>query len=436
MILQIRFRPKALLALLIMVFTLVIFSFFFYEKIENIVHAELYSYGLIFSYEWVNPYWATSHMFLYFSWFATISYGISIVFFLIYLRNQKAAISSYICSLLLVVGAGLSFFSIYFFIRLNYIVNHDLYFYGLISSDEWLSGYSLYAGLLFSFIAFAGVLALVTSVFMYLSSRKTVRIVPTKLVNSILIAIGTLSLTFSIIYASSLLTLIGLGLLFWGVTFTYVSTEEYIKKVLLQTSASAQLTRLNQVIEELEFMGNPMYLPPQYFKKRDTYKAYIPKDRLALIPTPEQMYNQEPKFFIDFIDTPPAVLMTPPGAELVQLFETMLKKNFSEVDLVYIQQHLPKLLIEDLEIVHYFDIAIENETVRIKIEDSVYNVSKTEPEHTDIYSSFGSPLSSALACILAKVANSPVVTAPQNGTENRSETIEYRILRLEGETGK
>lgn len=271
---------------------------------------------------------------------------------------------------------------------------------------------------------------------MYLSSRKTVRIVPTKLVNSILIAIGTLSLTFSIIYASSLLTLIGLGLLFWGVTFTYVSTEEYIKKVLLQTSASAQLTRLNQVIEELEFMGNPMYLPPQYFKKRDTYKAYIPKDRLALIPTPEQMYNQEPKFFIDFIDTPPAVLMTPPGAELVQLFETMLKKNFSEVDLVYIQQHLPKLLIEDLEIVHYFDIAIENETVRIKIEDSVYNVSKTEPEHTDIYSSFGSPLSSALACILAKVANSPVVTAPQNGTENRSETIEYRILRLEGETGK
>ena len=104
MILQIRFRPKAILALLATVFILVVFSFFFYERIDNIVHGELYSYGLIFSYDWANPYWATSHMFLYVSWFATISYGMSIAFFLMYLRKQKAAILSYIC------GLGIEFF--------------------------------------------------------------------------------------------------------------------------------------------------------------------------------------------------------------------------------------------------------------------------------------------------------------------------------------
>ena len=430
----ISYKPKTIIALLVAAVIIPFFSYFFFKQVEYIIHHDLYSYGLVFSNSWADLYSLYSSLYVFSSLAIWFFLCVSIICFLVYDITKKNGLR-FACVSFLVFGIVLNFFNIYVLYRVDSLVNSDLYSSGLRFSVDWYSNYWSLSIWMWFLVGLEIFLTLAPAILINVSSVKKRR-VPARLFDSILIAMGTVILSLSIIYSSSILALIGLGLLFWGVTFTYVSTEEYIKKVLLQTSASAQLTRLNQVIEELEFMGNPMYLPPQYFKKRDTYKAYIPKDRLALIPTPEQMCNQEPTFFIDFIDTPPAVLMTPPGAELVQLFETMLKKNFSEVDLVYIQQHLPKLLIEDLEIVHYFDIAIENETVRIKIEDSVYNVSKTEPEHTDIYSSFGSPLSSALACILAKVANSPVVTAPQNGTENRSETIEYRILRLEGETGK
>lgn len=431
MILQIPFKPKIILALLVAVVLMVVSSFFFFEKMESIVHGDLYYYGLIFSYEWVNSYWANSHMYMYSLELATILFGISIVFFLFHMRNRKDTLSSYICSLLLVVGAGMSFFSIYIFFRLNYIVNHDLYSYGLIFSDKWFADFSLYTEIMVSLIAFAAVLALATSTVVYLSGKKTVRVVLAKLIDSTMIAIGTVALAFSIVYASDLLTLIGLGLLFWGVTFSYVRTEEYTKKVLLQTTASAQLVKLNQVIQELEFTGYPIYLPPKYFRKRDIYKAYIPKDRLALIPTPEQMNREEPKFFIEFIESPPAVLMTPPGAELVQLFEKMLKKDFSKVNLVYLQRNLPKLLIEDLEIAQYFEIAIESDKVRVVIDNSVYNFPNLEPEQANIFPSFGSPLSSAIACILAKVSGNPVMRVnPRTGVEGRRATIEYRILRL------
>ena len=404
------------------------FSYLFFNQMESIVHSDLYSYGLISNYEWVDSYWANSHSYLYSIELAILLFGIAIAFFLLHMKKRNT-FSSHLCSLILVVGAGLNIFSIYLFSRLDYIVNHDLYFYGLIFSDKWFTAYSLYSRIMVLLIAFAVVLALITAIAIYLSTRKNVRVVPARLVDSTLIAIGTISLAFSIVYASSLLTLIGLGFLFFGVTFTYVRTEEYVKKVLLETTASSQLIALNQVIEELEFTGHAVYLPPQYFRKPNTYKAYIPKDKLALVPTPEQMHKEEPAFFIEFLENPPAVLLTPPGAELVQLFERTLKINFFKVDLLFLQQNLPKLLMEDLELASYFDMDIENKNVRVRIEDSVYSFRNTETEQPSIFSSFGSPLSSAVACILAKVTGKPVIRlSPRTGLEGRSVIVEYRIL--------
>ena len=79
---------------------------------------------------------------------------------------------------------------------------------------------------------------------------------PVKIVYSTLIAAGAVVLTLSIIYTSSILALIGLGLVFWGIIFAYIRTEEYVKKALLDATVPPQIATLNEIIQELECEGN------------------------------------------------------------------------------------------------------------------------------------------------------------------------------------
>lgn len=257
-----------------------------------------------------------------------------------------------------------------------------------------------------------------------------------KLIYSTLIATGAVALATSIIYDSSILAFIGLGLLFWGIIFTYTRTEEYIKKALLDATVYSQLATLNEIIQELECKGNAIYLPPKYLRDPEAYKAYIPKQKEAELPTPEQTQTQEPQFFIDFIENPPAVLLTPPGAELTKLFEKTLKTNFTRVDLQYLKQNLPKLFIEDLEIAQNFEMETENNKIRVKIQNSVFKTLNIETEQpSNIYSTLGSPLSSAIACALAKTTGKPIIIEKQETSgDGKDLTIEYRILEEEEQT--
>jgi hypothetical protein len=217
---------------------------------------------------------------------------------------------------------------------------------------------------------------------------------PAKLTYSTLIATGTVALAISIIYTSSVLAFIGLGLVFWGITFAYIRTEEYVKKALLTATMPPQITNLNKIMQGMECEGNAIYLPPKYFRNPETSKAYVPKRKGTKLPTLENTQEQDSQFFINLIENLPAVLLTPPGAELTKLFEKTIKTDFAKIDLQYLQRNMPKLLIEELEICQDFEMEIENNTIRVKIENSVYNTSDMETQQSlGIYSALGSPLS-------------------------------------------
>jgi hypothetical protein len=256
---------------------------------------------------------------------------------------------------------------------------------------------------------------------------------PAKLIYSTLIATGAIALAISIIYTSSILAFIGLGLVFWGIIFAYIRTEEYTKKVLLDATASPQMATLNQIIQELEYKGNAIYLPPKYLKDPEANKAYISKQKETSLPAPEQIQKQETRFFIE---NPLSILLTPPGAGLARLFEKTFKTNFTRVDLQYLQRNMPNLFIEDLEIAQNFEMEIENNKIRVKIENSVYSALNIETEQpSSTYFLFGSPLSSAIACALAKTTGKPIIIEKQQTSEDGGDvTIEYRILEEEEQT--
>jgi hypothetical protein len=254
-----------------------------------------------------------------------------------------------------------------------------------------------------------------------------------KLTSSILITTGAVAIFTSVIYSWPIIAFIGLGLLFWGITFTYVRTEEYARKILLDTTASSQQATLNQIIHELQHEGDVIYLPPKYFSDPETSKAYIPEQKNTPLPEPEQIQRQEKDFVIE---KPPGVLFTPPGAELSKLFERTLETSFAKVDLRYLQRNLPKLFVEDLGIAQNLEMETEANKIRIQIENSAYKIPNTETEKlVTIYSRLGSPLSSAIACAVAKATGKPIIIEKeQNSNDGRDVTIEYRILDEEAQT--
>jgi hypothetical protein len=91
---------------------------------------------------------------------------------------------------------------------------------------------------------------------------------------------------------------------------------------------------------------------------------------------------------------------------------------------------MPKLFIEDLEIAQNLNITVENSKIRVKIENSaLQSLTNETAKLSKLYESLGCPLSSAIACALAKATGKPVTIKKQQiNEENKTIEIEYQII--------
>lgn len=280
------------------------------------------------------------------------------------------------------------------------------------------------------------------------SSHKTRTVLhklsPTRLVSWFLLALGLIALALSIIYASSILAFIGLGLTFWGALTLYIASEKYVKQTLLDSTITSSLANLNQILTELKYQGKAIYLPPKYLKDFETSKVYISKNKNTKLPTPEEIQQQDKIF----LKNPEAALIIPPGFSLSKLFEKTLGTTFTKVDSEYIQQNLPKLFIEDLEIAEDLEIRIEphkvarkiadsasvtqlkNDIIHVKITNSIYKDMCEEARklpHT--CGTIGCPLCSAIACALTKATGKPIIIEKiQSSEDDKIIEANYRVL--------
>ena len=257
-----------------------------------------------------------------------------------------------------------------------------------------------------------------------------------------LLSLGALSLIVSIILVSQILALIGICLIFWGAILLYIQPEEYTKKVLLDAVMPLSFETLNQIINERRYRGKAIYLPPKYFENPETNKAYLPNRLEEKPPEPNLILKQENQFFLNY---PEGILFTPPGAQLTKLFEKRLGISFTQANLQYVKQNLPKLLTDDLEIAENIEIEIKpskfftekNGTnygiIHVTITNSIFKkMVKENPKLSKIYSNVGSPLASAIACALAKVTGRPlIIDEIQSSQDGNIIIVTYKIENLE-----
>lgn len=275
--------------------------------------------------------------------------------------------------------------------------------------------------------------------------KKTRRIRLTTGASLAMLVLGAIGLVVSFLYTSMILAFIGLGLAFWGALLLYVRDQGYARRVLLDALTLPQLVTLNQLLQELNYDGDAVYLPPKYFETPENTKIYKSKQKDAKLPKPEQIQRYENQMFIK---NPQGILLTPPGSGLAELFEKTIEKSFTKVDLEYLQQNLPKLFIEDLEIAENLEIEIlttkpaptptdpasqtqtNKETVHVKITNSVFKETCREASKLPlICGTIGYPLCSAIACAIAKASGKPVTIEKIQTTED-GETVEadYKII--------
>ena len=93
---------------------------------------------------------------------------------------------------------------------------------------------------------------------------------PYKLIGCTILLFGALSLFFSIFYEHTVLALIGLGLTFWGALTLYITTEKYVKEILLDSTLLPTLANMDKILTELGYQGKAVYLPPKYLKDPET----------------------------------------------------------------------------------------------------------------------------------------------------------------------
>jgi hypothetical protein len=257
-----------------------------------------------------------------------------------------------------------------------------------------------------------------------------------------MLVLGIVTLLLAFFYNSMVSAFIGLALAFWGAVLLYARPEPYTRQSVLDASVTLPIGTINQMIQELDYRGDAVYLPPRYFENPENTKIYISRQRNSGLLTPEQVQKHEDKLFARTI---PGMLLTPPGAELASLFEKKLETSFTKTDLKYLEQNLPKLLIDDLEIAEDVEIVTstsesttgptdpnspnrtKNSTVHVKIITSTYNHICRETAQTS--SQIGCPLCSAIACAIAKASGKPVtIDKTEIGEDDKTIETTYRVL--------
>lgn len=243
---------------------------------------------------------------------------------------------------------------------------------------------------------------------------------------------GALVLIASYLATSTVLAFIGLGLAFWGGLFLFARPVRFVKSIILDSTAISSYATVDRIIEDLNCSGKPIYVPPypkeaylpDYLKGLKEMIVYIPSQDVVAIPSIEEMAK---KHFI--VTAPKGICIPAPGYGLVSLIEKELRHELGQIDTEQLFSSLPIVITRNLELAREFQISNEDDLVHVKILDSVYqDLYSTELGFKSIHS-VGCPLTSAVACALAKTTTKLVtIVRDVVSPDLRSIEVWYKTL--------
>jgi hypothetical protein len=229
---------------------------------------------------------------------------------------------------------------------------------------------------------------------------------------------GGTVLLFSYLLTSSILTFIGLGLTFWGVLIIYISSSRHVHSDVLNAITSSMQKTVDDVITYMGYNGEVIFFHPKnliglgqghifishYAAKGDgTNTSKL--EALNLLPHDSEAGT--PSIYLH----PMGMFLIAPSQGLVDLFEKELRVNLATVDFSFVQQALPKLLIENLGVVD--EVSLEpmedgNSFVMSFSGGACTEMCTYFDRNSRLGKSLGCPLCSSVALLISKVTGKPV----------------------------
>lgn len=239
----------------------------------------------------------------------------------------------------------------------------------------------------------------------------------------VLLLLGLASLLTSALYSSYILAFIGLGLTLWGTLFLYIKSTKYVKLELLNAASSSTLKNIERIIATSGTDLKGIYLPPKNLQDYTASLVFIPSKPDQPLPTsvdanPHTLQSQNPS----------GLFITPPGLALAKLFEKELKRPFTEPRVEDLQKLL-RSLFDALQITKNFTMEATGNKIKIEVKNHIFkDLSEETNQLEKTHWAVGSPLSSALACAIAKSTGKPVTIKTDETNQEGTTTIQYDIL--------
>ena len=262
-----------------------------------------------------------------------------------------------------------------------------------------------------------------------LKSRKT----PTNRIGVGFLLSGAIILLVSYIISSQVLAFIGLGLAFWGGLFLFARPMKFVSSAVLNSTAISSYVTIDRVTDDLNYKGKPVYVPPlpkgayfpEYLKGLEEMVVYVPLADVVAIPAIGELAKKQ---FI--LKNPKGICIPPPGYGLVSLIERGLRNELTQVDTDRLFSNLPTIIATELELAREFEINKEDNLIHVKILDSVYKDLYSPELDLESIHSIGCPLTSAIACLLAKTT-AKLVTIVKDSVSPDLRTVEVWYKTLE-----
>jgi hypothetical protein len=264
-----------------------------------------------------------------------------------------------------------------------------------------------------------------------LSKPKTLNYLA-RFIGAIFALVGSALIAASFFLQSQILAFIGLGLTFWGFIFLLTAPSRYVEENLFVSTVHSEYLNFDRIAKDLGCVERAYYIPSY------PRNATVP-EHLKGLKNPVVLISTKPDFEIPSIEDIArgkflisegnAVLLTPPGMDLLRQIENKLKINLSEADINDIAEILPRTILGNFALAKDFILKIEEGHIYSTVIDSVYKSLYISDNEVKSVQFLGCPFTSAIACVLSQTVGKPVTIAETKVSKD-GQTIEteYRVV--------
>jgi hypothetical protein len=250
------------------------------------------------------------------------------------------------------------------------------------------------------------------------------------LIAIIFIISGITLFIVSVIWASQIVCIAGLGLIFWGALFLLIPPPKHVEASFLVTSSLPDYMTIDRMLKYLIPKNEAYNIPPC---PRDIYLpkhleglkemiTFIPAEHTDGIAEIEDIARGE---FL--IEKPKGLLITSPGVGLLDKIEQKHNTDFTKIPLNELDKTLPYYLSE-LYLAKEIEMTTNENEIILQITDSLYkNLYSQKYDLKSIYL-LGCPLVNTAACAIAKSAGKPTIIRAIKITPNEKTKVTFEII--------